>query len=46
MVAHFTMRTYDLKQVFSEQKIGFDYSFDVIKCLLQIKISDLLHMCA
>ena len=27
-------------------KIGFDDSFDVTKCLHQIEIPDLLHMCA
>ena len=28
------------------KKIGFDDSFDVTKCLQQIEIPDLLHMCA
>ena len=31
---------------FSEKKIGFDYSFDVTKCLQQIEMPDLLHVCA
>ena len=34
------------KQVFSEKKIGYDDSFDVTKCHQQIKIPDLLHICA
>ena len=29
-----------------QKKIGFDDSVDVTKCLRQIKIADLLHMCA
>ena len=45
MVAHFTLRKNDENQV-SEKKIGFDNSFDVIKCLQQIEIPDLLHVCA
>ena len=31
---------------FSEKKIGFDDSFDVTKCLQQIEMPDLLHVCA
>ena len=31
---------------FPRKKIGFDDSLDVTKCLLQIEIFDLLHMCA
>ena len=46
MVAHFTLRTYDVNKVFFRKKIGFDDYFDVSKCLQQIKISDLLHVCA
>ena len=46
MVAQNTFRTHDVKTVFSEKKSGFDHSFDVTKCLHQIKIPDLLHMCA
>ena len=32
--------------LFQEKNIGFDDSFDVTKCLLQIEMPDLLHMCA
>ena len=46
MVAHFTVRTYDVEQVFSEKIIGFNDSFDVAKCLCHIEMPDLLHMCA
>ena len=46
MVAHFTLRTYDVNKVFSEKKIGFDDSFYVTKCLKQIEMPDLFHMCA
>ena len=42
-VAHFIMRTYDVKKVFSE-KNRFDYFFDVTKCPEQIEIPALLHM--
>ena len=28
-----------------KKKLGFDDSFDVIKCLKQIEIPDLIHMC-
>ena len=28
------------------KKIGFDDSFDVTKCLQQIEMPDLLHVCA
>ena len=46
MVAQITLRTHDVKKVFSERKkMGFDHSFDVTKCLHQIEIPDLLHMC-
>jgi len=31
---------------FSDKKIGFDDSFDVTKCLQQIEMPDLLHVCA
>ena len=44
MVAHFTLRTYDINEVFFRKKIGFDDSIDVTKCLKQIEMSDLLHM--
>ena len=42
MVAHFTLRTYDVNKGLFE----FDDSFDVIKCLQQIEMPDLLHVCA
>ena len=45
MVAHFTLRTYDVDTGFFRKKIGFDYSFDVTKCLQQIEMPDLLHLC-
>ena len=44
MVPHFTLRTYVVNKVFLRKKIGFDDSFDVVKCLQQIEIPDLLHM--
>ena len=31
---------------FSEKKIGFDDSFDVTKCIRQIEMPDLVHVCA
>ena len=31
--------------LFREKNIGFDDSFDVTKCLQQIEIPDVLHMC-
>ena len=36
------LRTYEVKYVFSEKKIGYD----VTKCLHQIVMPDLLYMCA
>ena len=45
MVAQKMVRKYEVKQVCSGKKIGFDDSFDVTNCLQQIKILDLLHMC-
>ena len=41
MVAQNLLRTYDLKQVISEE---FDDFYDATKCLPQIEMSDLLHM--
>ena len=32
--------------ILREKKIGFDFSFDVTKCLQQIGMPDLLYMCA
>ena len=47
MVAHFTLRTYDVNKVFfREKKIGFDDILDVTKYLQQIEMSDLLHVLA
>ena len=46
MVAHFTLRTYDVNTVFFQKKIGFDDSFDVTKYPQQIEMPDLLHVCA
>ena len=46
MVAHLTLRTNDENKVFFRKKIGFDDSFDVTKCLQQIEMPDLLHVCA
>ena len=40
------MRTYNVKQLFLGKKIGFDDSCYVTKCLQQIEMTDLLHMCA
>ena len=44
MVAQNMLRTYDVKNVFSEIKIGFDYTFNITKCLQQIEMLHLLHM--
>ena len=46
MVAQNMLRTYEVKEVFSEKKYQIDGSFIVSKCLQQIEIPDLLHMCA
>ena len=46
MVAQNMLRTYVVKYLFSEKKIGFDDSFDLTQCLQQIEIPDLLQMCA
>ena len=46
MVAHFTLRTYDVNKAFFPKKIGFDDSFDVTKCLQQIEIPDSLRISA
>ena len=43
MVAHFTLRTYDVSNVFFG---GFDDSFNVTKFLQQIEMPDFLHVCA
>ena len=46
MAAHFTLRTNDVTKVFfSKKKIEFDDSFDETKCLQQIEMPDLLHVC-
>ena len=45
MVTHFTLRTNDENKVFFRKKIEFDDSFDVTKCLQQIEMLDLLHVC-
>ena len=46
MVAHFILRTYDVNKAFFQKKIEFDESFNVTKCLQQIEMPDLLHVCA
>ena len=46
MVAQKMLRKYDVKKVYSEKKIGFDDSFDVNKCIIQIEIPALLFMSA
>ena len=49
MVAHFMLRTYDvytIQGLFPKKKIGVDDSIDVTKCLQQIEMPDLLHVCA
>ena len=46
MLAHFMSRTNDENKVFFRKKTGFDDSFDVTKCLQQIEMPDLLHVCA
>ena len=40
------LRTCVVQKAVFRKKIGFDESFDVTKCLQQIDIPDLLHMCA
>ena len=45
MGAQNMVRMYDEKGFFRKQ-IGVDDSFDVAKCLQQIEIPDLLHVCA
>ena len=46
MVVQNMLRTYDVKGLFREKKIGFEVSFDVTKCFQQIKMPDLVHMSA
>ena len=43
MVAHFTLRTYDVNKVCFRKKIEIDDSFDVTKCLQQIELPDLIR---
>ena len=44
MVAHFTLRTYDVNKVFFRRKKNeFDDSFDVTKCLQQIETAICAH---
>ena len=45
MVAQNMLRMYEVKYVFPK-KIGFGNSFELTKCIQQIEISDLLHLCA
>ena len=40
MVAQSMLRTYEEKYGFPRKKIGFDDSFDVIKCRRQIELFD------
>ena len=40
------LRTYDVNKVFFEKKIEFYDSLDVTKCIQQIEMPDLLHVCA
>ena len=44
MVAHITLRTYDVNKVFLRKKNEFDDSFDVAKCLQQFEMPDYLHL--
>ena len=46
MVGQFILRTNDVNKVFFRKKIGFEDPFDVTKCLQQIEMPDLLHVCA
>ena len=46
MVTQNMLRTYVVNLSFSREKIGFEDSIDVTKCLQQIEIRNLLHMCA
>ena len=46
MLAQNMLRTYDINKVFFEKKIEFDDSLDATKCLQQIEMPDLLHVCA
>ena len=45
VVAQNMLRTYEVKEVFSEKNTRFDDSFLISKCHQQIEIPDLLHMC-
>ena len=43
----YEMGAHDVNKVFfQEKKIGYDDSFGVTKCLQQIEMRDLLHVCA
>ena len=44
MVAQNKLRTYEIKKVFAKKKRFYD-SFYVTKCLQQIEIPDILHIC-
>ena len=46
MVAQNMLRTYQVKWVFPRKRLRFDDYFVITKCLQQIEISSLLHMCA
>ena len=47
MVAQNLLRAYEVETgLFREKKIEFDDSFDVTKCIQQIEVPYLLHMCA
>ena len=45
MVAQNMLRRHEVDRFFSRKKIGFDDSFNVTKCLQQIGMPDLFHMC-
>ena len=42
----FHVAHYDVNKAFFRKKIEFDDNFDVTKCLQQIEMPDLLHVCA
>ena len=46
MAAQHMLRTYDTKLVISKKKVRFDDPFDVTKCLQQIEMLNVLHICA
>ena len=46
MIAQNMLRTYKGKLILLKNNFEFDDTFDVTKCLKQIDLPDLFHMCA